>query len=239
MASNLYAKISEINTDLYQLYKHSEAILNHTKYSSLPSDYVELEYIQATGTQYLNSGYIHTANTRIRTKLYVTQDSVHSYQFIFGSRKSSYNYNNLHFATRWNSSNVFCYGRTGNEQAGGSALYNQIIEVEAYQNICRWTNEIGNSSSITSSGTVNAGMGPIGIFCMNQSSSSGGWSPESNTYSGNVKLYEFKIYETDTLVREYIPAKRISDNVIGLYELQTNTFKTNVGSGTFLGGPII
>lgn len=239
MASNLYNKINEIDIGLYKMYRCSDAILNHSRYIELPSNYMELEYIQATGTQYINSGYIHTANTKIRTKLYVTQDSVHNYQFIFGSRKSSYTYNNLNFATRWNGSNTFCYGRTGNEQTGGSAMYNQIINVEAYQSTCSWTNESGVRSSITSSGTVNAGMGPIGIFCMNQSSSSGGWSPESNTYSGNVKLYEFKIYETDTLFREYIPVKRISDNVIGLYELNTNTFLTNVGSGTFLGGPVI
>ena len=120
-------------------------------------------------------------------------------------------------------------------------MYNQIINVEAYQSTWSWTNESGVRSSITSSGTVNAGMGPIGISLSQDDLHY--LFKNSKKYDDyiliNFGLYEFKIYETDTLFREYIPVKRISDNVIGLYELNTNTFLTNVGSGTFLGGPVI
>lgn len=237
--SNLQTQIKRITTVLNQAKNISTAIINHTKYSRLPDNYVELEYIQSTGTQYLNTSYVHTANTKINCKINATQDSVHNYQFIFGSRRNSYHYNALTFATRWNRANNFCYCRTGNEKTGGTPYYNQDIEIEAYQKLCTWVTENSNSSSITTTGTVNAGVGPIGIFCVNTSSSSGGWSPESNTYAGQVKLYYFNISEIDELVREFIPAKRVSDNVIGLYELHTNIFITNVGSGTLIAGPEI
>ena len=39
------------------------------------------------------------------------------------------------------------------------------------------------------------------------------------------------------LVRNFIPAKRNSDNVLGLYDLVNNVFYTNAGSGTFIAGP--
>lgn len=46
-------------------------------------------------------------------------------------------------------------------------------------------------------------------------------------------LREFKIYEGSTLVREFVPARRISDGEIGLYETHIGTFHTNGGSGAF------
>lgn len=237
--SNLQSEINQIISTTNQLKNISEAIINHTKYSRLPDDYAELQYIQSTGTQYLNSNYIHTANTKINCRINVTQDSVHSYQFIFGARSGSYWYNAIQFATRWDGTNSFCYCRTGNERTGGTPYYNQDIDVETYQKLCTWTTLDNKSSSITTTGTANAGICPLGILCVNQSSSSGGWSPEKNTYAGKVKLYYLNISETNELVREFVPAKRLTDNVIGLYEIHTNTFITNAGSGVFVAGPEI
>lgn len=235
--SNLQSDILQIQNDINLLNKRSIAIINHTKYSRLPDEYVEIQYIQSSGTQYLNSEYVHKSTTGIQCKINVTQDSVHNYQFIFGARKSSYRYNAIQFATRWNNSNTFCYGRTGNEASGGTAYYGQDIEIDAYQKLCTWKTVDNRSSSITTSGTADSGICPIGILCCNQSSSSGGWSPENNTFAGSVKLYYFKILENDEIVREFIPAKRLSDNNIGLYDIVTNKFIVNKGSGSFTAGP--
>lgn len=234
--SNLQTKIQEISDTISTVYKCSEAILNHTIFSRLPDDYTELEYISTNGTQYLNTGYTHKANTKIECKINVTQDSVHNYQFIFGARQNDYQYYAMTFATRWNGSNTFCYCRTGNEKTGGTTYYGQDITIEAYQSKCTWTNSNGQSSSITTSGTINAGVNPMGIFCVN-TTSSGSFSAESGTYAGNTKLYYFNIYEVDTLVRQYVPAKRTTDNVLGLFDLVNKTFITNLGSGSFGAGP--
>lgn len=235
--SNLQNEILKIQNDINSLNKRSIAIINHTEFSRLPDEYVELQYIQSSGTQYFNTEYIHTSNTRIQCKINVTQDSVHNYQFIFGARKSSYNYNAIQFATRWNSSNTFCYARSGNEATGGTAYYSQDIIVDAYQKLCTWITTDNRSSSITTSGTANNGICPIGIFCCNQSSSSGGWSPENNTFAGKVKLYYFNILENNELVKELIPARRVIDNVLGLYDIINNKFIVNKGSGSFIAGP--
>ena len=52
----------------------------------------------------------------------------------------------------------------------------------------------------------------------------------------NIRLYSFKLYDNLTLVRDFIPAKRNSDNVIGLYDKLNNKFYINSGTGTFLPG---
>ena len=54
-----------------------------------------------------------------------------------------------------------------------------------------------------------------------------------------IKLYEAKIYEGNQVVRHYIPARRTSDSVLGVYEVYTNTFLANAGTGTFTAGPTL
>ena len=49
----------------------------------------------------------------------------------------------------------------------------------------------------------------------------------------NMKVYRLKLYENNTLVREYVPCYRVSDNEIGLYELVNNVFYPNNGTGSF------
>ncbi|MBP5794934.1 MAG: hypothetical protein J6W41_02870, partial [Alphaproteobacteria bacterium] len=54
----------------------------------------------------------------------------------------------------------------------------------------------------------------------------------------NVRLKYFKWYRNDELIHEYIPAKRNSDGVIGLYDTVNNRFYTNAGTGTFIAGQV-
>jgi len=53
---------------------------------------------------------------------------------------------------------------------------------------------------------------------------------------GDTKIYYFKMYNGNNLVRDFIPAKRNSDGVLGMYDTVSNTFFTNAGSGDFIAG---
>lgn len=57
----------------------------------------------------------------------------------------------------------------------------------------------------------------------------------SSTLSGNMTLWRAKFYKSGILVRDYIPCKTPS-NEIGLYDLATKEFYGNAGTGTFIGG---
>ena len=56
-----------------------------------------------------------------------------------------------------------------------------------------------------------------------------------------ARLYQTKMWDNDIMVRNFVPAKRNSDGVIGMYDLaDTNpatAFHTNAGTGTFTAGP--
>lgn len=70
-----------------------------------------------------------------------------------------------------------------------------------------------------------------GIFCQHNGS--------KYERLGVGKLYSYKIFKVsdDSLVRDYVPCYRKSDNVAGLWEAVTETFLVNLGSGTFIVGP--
>jgi hypothetical protein len=51
------------------------------------------------------------------------------------------------------------------------------------------------------------------------------------------KLWYFKISESWTLVRDFVPCYRKSDSVIWMYDLVGKQFYTNAGSWTFTKWP--
>ena len=54
------------------------------------------------------------------------------------------------------------------------------------------------------------------------------------------KTYFYKLYDKDgILLRDMIPVRRNSDGVLGMYDMVTETFFTNSGSGSFTAGPVI
>lgn len=58
-----------------------------------------------------------------------------------------------------------------------------------------------------------------------------------SVWSRTIDWYSFKIWKGDTLLREFVPCYRKSDNVIGMYDIVEGTFYTNCGTGQFLAGP--
>ena len=56
------------------------------------------------------------------------------------------------------------------------------------------------------------------------------------SFNGSSSIHYCKVYNANgELIRNYIPCKN-SSNVLGMYELVTNRFLTNTGSGTFTAG---
>lgn len=55
----------------------------------------------------------------------------------------------------------------------------------------------------------------------------------------HMKLYGMKIYESDTLIHNLTPVERISDGELGLYDAVTRKFYSNTGTGTFVKGSYV
>lgn len=52
----------------------------------------------------------------------------------------------------------------------------------------------------------------------------------------NTRIYSIKHYYQGSIIQNLLPAKRNSDDVLGLYDLVNDVFYTNSGTGSFIGG---
>lgn len=74
---------------------------------------------------------------------------------------------------------------------------------------------------------------PIYLFCRNEPDAA---SNATVKYPSRIKIYSFKAYENELIVRDFVPCYRKSDGEAGLYELCENLFYPNDGTGEFVIG---
>ena len=193
----------------------------------IPSYYTPVEYIESSGTQYIDTGYVPKANTKFVLDCNVTQNTQRGYEALFGCRTGSYQTQAYNFFSRFSSNNVPCYNRSGAETTGSNMIYGQRITLTTLGQTATWTNGV-DTYSVTTTGTANDCA--YSLFLFNLSSSG---SPDSS-YSV-MKLYSFKVYEDDVLARDFIPILD-ENNVECLYEKVEGKFYYNKGTGTFTAG---
>lgn len=181
----------------------------------LPNGYTELEYIESTGTQWIDTGFKPNQNTRVVIKLSTTQTGSHT---VFGADIS------------W-TDNGFVLGvgftHYGNETGTISGLNDgSPHEIDFNKN----TIFMDGVSILTMGASTFSIPYNLALF--------------ANIRSGDVQeittmlLYYCKVYDGNTIIREYIPCKNPSE-VIGLYDSIGQKFYANSGSGNFLAGPEI
>lgn len=186
---------------------------------SLPIGASRLNWIQSTGTQYLDTQFQPNSNTKVVIDFQAENFS----RNIFGARKG---WKNDAFALHWN-------------DAGASAVQindSAIAIAASYTDFLRHTVEM-TASSLTidgsvaasySSGTFETGKSMY-IALANGAESDGFWQG---------KIYSCQIYDNGTLVRDYIPCK-LADGSVGLWDDVEGKFYGNAGTGAFTAGPVV
>ena len=198
------------------------------------SGYERIEYLQASGTQYIDTGYIHDNSTKVDMR--IKFDSVSpQYQSFYGARNSTadtakgfslwLNYAKFRRAFGASAANIDSHTVTT------STIYDIHLDKSG---ACTATPEGGTAIAL---GSATQG-GPLTftdfLFAINQNASAGGRAPQFQT---RAKLYSCKIFSGTTLVRDFVPVRRTSDGVLG--DLAHGTFYTNAGSGSFSAGETI
>ena len=193
--------------------------------------YTSLKYIESTGTQYITTDYVPNPNTGY--EITYMCGTTNTYEGLFGYSNygvtpdlrytvlNDYNYpNNLRIRVKSsNDDNGYVIPATYNEP------HTFLVDKNGNYNMDGTTT--GQMEGFEASNTS-----PIYIFGIRQANAGVG-------NLGNFKIYQFKIFENDTLVHYFIPVKRTSNNAICMYDKITKTFYTNAGSGTFTAGPEI
>ena len=189
--------------------------------SPLPSGYTQLEYIEGTGTQYIDTGYFPCELTRVVTA--ITPTSGNTTNGVFGGRTD----NNVSTFSFWCLNGVFRTDFDTNSQ-------HVTTDVRVEAGVRVEVDKDGGTTKLGSKTFKQTGKGfrsanSMHVFAVN---------PDKNgprCFHGRIET--FSIYESGLLEHELIPARRASDGAVGMYDTVGGAFLANSGTGAFKAGP--
>lgn len=213
---------TEANNDLDDIYESN----------ILPNTYQQVEYLESSGTQYINTDIYGTNNHG--AEIVYARNSISSTDSarIFGTRNGAAGAGAFAFLSSYKGKNddpVYIGSNSSTYSPSPSSIG---VDLDFHTLKCNVNNDkkvyyddnlvaTGNNTSYTAKAVAS-------IFRVYISSYYGD--------PGNAKVKLLKIYNNGELIRNYIPCYRIADNEPGMYETITETFLTNDGTGSFAVG---
>lgn len=203
-------------------------------YLDPPVGYKQIEYIEATGTQWFDTGILSDGKVRIDMNVLPTSVSTAGSQVWFG-----------------------CYDGTRNYYVGPGRSANMNIVYQYYSNIYDINFDLTTYThlkTIQAGGTASTTQfwiypNSVSVPTVITYQSKNSFMFNRNNYSGvttnlasKIKLFNSRIwngYGGDGLKRNYVPFLRESDNVAGLYDFKNNQFKTSMTSTEFIAGGFV
>ena len=182
---------------------------------SLLSVYKRLEYIESSGTQYIDTGIV--ANNNSKAVLDVEWLSTNTaWMTVFGS------YDTKNYFSIWhqNISDFLAYIGTGNYKITAGISRVSISLTASKFSVNETETEFSQSINATSN---------LYLFHI---------YGQDSYKKAVMKLYSCQIYDNDVLVRDFVPCINASGEV-GLYDLVGKQFYGNAGTGTFTAGSVI
>ncbi len=198
--------------------------------SALPTGYTRLEYIESTGTQYIDTGIKFTSEkiaVHITASGRETAYGVGNNMGMYGAQDAPNTnsaiviYDNSYYIGTLGSTNKNLFTDVSNAPStvriyadNGKAI---IIDYRGNVINSNYTGSV-KSHNTWAIGRMNGEAGPVGGF------------------KGKIK--SVTLFDNDIMVFNVWAARRDSDGVLGMYDTVTNTFFTNSGTGEFIAGPV-
>ena len=211
--------------------EQKQMFINTGASTTVPSGLVELEYIESTGTQYINTSIIPNGNTRVECK-FIPLDT--KTQAIFCGGRTAVSGTNTYSNTMFYVSQHIRRDYFGSSKTSSSTYTTgTIMTIDANKNIVTINGSTSEIANFTLSSTI--GKMPILLLCSAMYNTSSSTITNLDNYA-KFKIYYYKIYDNDTLVRDFVPAKRISDDKCGLWDKVNLKFYTDENGGNFTAG---
>ena len=183
----------------------------------LPNGYTKLDYIESSGTQYIDTG-VSSFNTQ-RTRVILDVDWLSGLGCYFGCYSSGRRW----FVEALQPTKIY----SGYLDEGKSADIATVIG--------RYTvDKNGVSTNVNGVKILHASAGnstSISICLLACGGSSG-----VSGIADAARIYSCKIYSDSVLIRQFVPCKNSSGEV-GLYDEVNDVFYGNAGTGVFIAGP--
>lgn len=178
----------------------------------LPSGYTRVDYIQGTGSQYIDTGFVVNKSDNYTLEIDAQFDASSSKAF-----QGANGYMQMYITAK--------YGI----RSDGVSVGNRDLIVIGYANNIETLTINGVVQETHDWTTEHSGVDEkLGVFRMGNTNNS--W------FSGTIatgKLYGYKVWKDGILVSECIPCLRNSDSAVGLYDIVLKQFVENAGTGVF------
>ena len=195
----------------------------------MPVRYQQVEYIESHAQECIDTGVQITTSISVETHIYipVAEREVDQYHFLFGAQNGmTWDVATLQFGVCWGNYDKIM-ARCG--ESGVDTASNIYYAVGEYTISLNKDKFVINGNGYDVATTLQAMPRNLYVFGTNKNNEEAG-------ALARYRLYSFVIKEGTTLVRDFIPVYDTVDEVYGLYDMVTDTFFGNVGSGAFTGG---
>ena len=196
----------------------------------VPKGYQQVEYIESSGTQYIDTGYKPNEDTGVLATYQFSEVSTLQ-QRVYGVHGIDTDNESISYTLYINGSGGMSYAYkdgTGNWIVTGTNA--STTKMTFKENVDQRYISMNGAANTPIQGAITR-TSKYNLMIMAASESDG-----SIVGHGKLKLYEFNIYEDGNLIRQYVPCYRTKDNEIGLYETVEGKFYKNAGSGSFTKG---
>ena len=196
----------------------------------VPKGYQQVEYIESSGTQYIDTGYKPNEDTGVLATYQFSEVSTLQ-QRVYGVHGIDTDNESVSYTHYINGSGGMSYAYkdgTGNWIVTGTNA--STTKMTFKENVDQRYISMNGAANTPIQGAITR-TSKYNLMIMAASESDG-----SIVGHGKLKLYEFNIYEDGNLIRQYVPCYRTKDNEIGLYETVEGKFYKNAGSGSFTKG---
>lgn len=176
----------------------------------------ELEYIQSTGTQYIDTKFKPNQDTRVVAKIILPVEGETNYAF--GGRTEF-------------KSNDFSFGVSA---SGGCYMHNYGTVCEYFSTAANTSESfvidcnktVGTIKNYTTTHSASTFTSPVSMALF-------GVNNNGTISYGKSTAFFYQIYDNDTLVRDYIPVLDLN-GIPCLYDKVNDEFYYNAGTGSFL-----
>ena len=196
-------------------YENGEWVENQSR---LPDGYTEVEYIQNTGTSYLDTNFVPNQDTRIVADMQLV--TLNDYPRLFGAGGwnaadgINVDYEGGHLLISW-------FGKTSWTQTTLATNYNRHI-YDLNKNYLYVDETLLTSNTYTTK-TASDHLA-VFAYIRNGRPTTSNADMLKECFKG--KLWSFKVYDNGTLVRDLVPCIKDSDNTVGAYDIVNDVFYT-------------
>lgn len=189
--------------------------------SRLPEGYTELEYIESTGTQYINTDVAGGMPLKVEMVLETTTGTSSVDKMVF----ASYDGTNNTIPVYWYKGTWFTeVDKTTGQSAGGTLADNTRYNVVFDATSAKYSLVVNGSTLVEKTGSLTGSTKPLFLFARNNNGTA--------SHHATAKVYGLKMYNNNVLVRDFVPCINPYGE-IGLYDCVNGRFYGNSGTGVF------